>query len=192
MLRHQTAQFDKISSEVFFGCPSAPWNNPPAANYTAGLGGLREIRSGSTIRVFWAWSENPDTRPSPPPVSGRGDERSRRAANFLGVSDRADRCVRELFKVTFDKRIQLEVLFSGDVQGVGFRYTTRQVARKYPVEGYVKNLPDGRVQLVAEGNPPDVRDFVGDVERTMSDYVRQKQIDERPATGEFDGFGIRF
>ena len=41
--------------------------------------------------------------------------------------------------------------FSGHVQGVGFRYTTRSVASRFAVTGYVRNLPDGRVELVAEG-----------------------------------------
>ena len=44
-----------------------------------------------------------------------------------------------------------EVYFSGRVQGVGFRYTVRMVASRFAVTGFVKNLPDGRVQLVAEG-----------------------------------------
>lgn len=90
------------------------------------------------------------------------------------------------------ERIRWEVLFSGQVQGVGFRHTTRQVARSYPVEGFVKNLPDGRVQLVAEGDPRKVREFVRDVEQAMADYIGRKQVDEGEATGEFEGFGIRF
>ena len=99
---------------------------------------------------------------------------------------------REKTVVAGAERIRLEVRFSGQVQGVGFRYTTRQIAQSYAVTGFVKNLPDGRVQLVTEGEPPAVRDFVRAVEQTMSDYVQQKQVDEGAATDEFDGFGIRF
>ena len=46
--------------------------------------------------------------------------------------------------------IRRRVCFNGDVQGVGFRYTTCQIAKDYTVGGYVKNLLDGRVEIVAE------------------------------------------
>jgi acylphosphatase len=50
---------------------------------------------------------------------------------------------------------QVRVVYSGDVQGVGFRYTTRGLAHRLNVTGGVENLPDGTVRLVAEG-PEDV------------------------------------
>jgi acylphosphatase len=43
------------------------------------------------------------------------------------------------------------VFYSGLVQGVGFRYTTQRIAQQHAFAGFVRNLPDGRVQLVAEG-----------------------------------------
>ncbi|HOA73968.1 MAG TPA: acylphosphatase [Phycisphaerae bacterium] len=90
-----------------------------------------------------------------------------------------------------DDPIRLTVLFSGHVQGVGFRYTTRSVARGYAVTGYVRNLPDGRVELVAEGTPPEVRAFVEAVQREMAGYVREAKISEEPPTGQFPDFQIR-
>lgn len=83
------------------------------------------------------------------------------------------------------------VTFAGLVQGVGFRYTTHAVARRYAVTGFVENLPDGRVLLVAEGAPAAVRDFVAAVEHEMSTYIRQKQVETSAATGEFERFSVR-
>jgi len=88
-------------------------------------------------------------------------------------------------------QIRRKVLFSGDVQGVGFRYTTRSVAGGYDVTGYVRNLPDGRVEVVAEGSPEQVGSFLQAVEKAMSGYIRDRRDEESPARGEFAGFGVR-
>jgi len=85
-----------------------------------------------------------------------------------------------------------EVFYSGDVQGVGFRYTTRSLAGRFAVSGFVRNLPDGRVELVAEGAAGEVRRFLDAIRKTMRAYIRRAVEKEGPATGEFDGFEIRF
>lgn len=85
-----------------------------------------------------------------------------------------------------------QVHYSGRVQGVGFRYTTARIARRFPVVGFVKNLPDGRVQLVAEGPQDDVDRFLKDVAAAMSDYIQQTTSEELPASGKFTQFDIRF
>jgi len=81
--------------------------------------------------------------------------------------------------------------FTGHVQGVGFRYTTMQVAREYDVAGYVTNLLDGRVQIEAEGAEPEVKAFVAALEDRMHGYIRK--TDRRPARRPpgFRGFTIR-
>lgn len=86
---------------------------------------------------------------------------------------------------------RIEVFFSGHVQGVGFRYRTAEVARSFDVTGYVRNLADGRVELVAEGAAAELRRLVREVELAMSGYIRGKQMASYPATGEFAGFVIR-
>jgi len=85
----------------------------------------------------------------------------------------------------------MEALFSGAVQGVGFRYTTVSIARGYDVTGYVRNLYDGRVQLVAEGDPKEVRAFVNAVRREMGPHIRDVTENTQTATGEFVGFSVR-
>jgi len=82
--------------------------------------------------------------------------------------------------------------YGGTVQGGGFRFTTRRVADRRDVTGYVKNLPDGRVEVVAEGPSEEVEAFLADVRRAMSGYIHEAQIVEEPPTGAFDGFGVTF
>ena len=85
-----------------------------------------------------------------------------------------------------------EVYYSGRVQGVGFRYTVRWVAKRFAVTGFVKNLPDGRVHLVAEGRPEELRRFLDAVDAEMGHYVVHRQEQAGAATGRFQGFEIRF
>lgn len=84
-----------------------------------------------------------------------------------------------------------EANYAGNVQGVGFRYTVRQISQKYRVTGFVKNLSDGRVQLVAEGEPAEIDRFLGAVDAAMSENIREIATTTSPASGEFDHFGIR-
>ena len=82
-------------------------------------------------------------------------------------------------------------LFDGRVQGVGFRYTTKNIALQYDVHGYVRNLPDGRVELVVEGNDGQVQLLVNDLQQRMNGYIRHVEAHSAPATGEFGDFFIR-
>ncbi len=84
------------------------------------------------------------------------------------------------------------VYYAGRVQGVGFRYTTRQTAEGFDVSGFVKNLPDGRVQTVVEGEPDEVERFLDAVSTAMGGYIRDTQVQPGEATSEFDGFDVRF
>jgi len=81
--------------------------------------------------------------------------------------------------------------FSGHVQGVGFRYTVHHLARNHPVSGYVRNMPDGRVEMVAEGEPKDLDALFDAVSRQMEGFIRRVDTTEDGPTGEFTGFTIR-
>jgi len=86
--------------------------------------------------------------------------------------------------------VRRTVLFSGRVQGVGFRHTTRQIAEDFDIGGYVRNLSDGRVETVIEGHPDEVRRFLDVVKSEMSGYIRDVEEREGAATSEFSGFDI--
>jgi acylphosphatase len=82
------------------------------------------------------------------------------------------------------------VFFSGRVQGVGFRYAALQVAREYEVSGFVANLPDGRVQLEAEGRAGEVEAFVTALVEKMQGYVRKVERSTGQRAAQFEGFII--
>ncbi|MCC7087398.1 MAG: acylphosphatase [Pirellulales bacterium] len=81
--------------------------------------------------------------------------------------------------------------YSGRVQGVGFRYTAQRIATSFSVTGYVQNLSDGRVRLVAEGEPAELDDFLGKIAETMGDYIRNFETFASSSTGEFQGFRVQ-
>lgn len=82
-------------------------------------------------------------------------------------------------------------VFSGNVQGVGFRYTAMNIAERYDVVGYVRNMADGRVELVIEGSEGDRRGLIGEVRRQMGEFISEVEIVESAATGEFARFSVR-
>ena len=83
------------------------------------------------------------------------------------------------------------VFFSGHVQGVGFRYTTLQVAKEFEVTGFVRNLADGRVELQIEGGADEIDAFVRALDDRMHGYVRKTERMRARRDAEFTGFAIR-
>jgi acylphosphatase len=85
------------------------------------------------------------------------------------------------------------VIYRGRVQGVGFRYTAHRLAQDFEVAGFVRNLPDGTVELVVEGEPPEVAALLGAVARAMDRYIEQTTVQTLSPGGEpLVGFSIRF
>ncbi|HOM18861.1 MAG TPA: acylphosphatase [Thermoguttaceae bacterium] len=85
-----------------------------------------------------------------------------------------------------------EIYYEGHVQGVGFRYTTRRIAAQFAVTGYVRNLPDGRVQVVLEGLPEEMDRMLQAIQSVMGRHIGRITRKRTAATGEFQGFEIRF
>jgi acylphosphatase len=83
------------------------------------------------------------------------------------------------------------VYYAGHVQGVGFRYTTHSIARNHEVTGFVRNLSDGRVELVIEGDRPELDAFLAAIRDRLANHIRDERRDVGPATGEFGTFEIR-
>lgn len=84
------------------------------------------------------------------------------------------------------------VYFSGRVQGVGFRYTTRNIAGDYEITGFVRNLPDGRVELVIQGPETQIQAFLDELTGEMARYIIETTVQDQPCLDEFEGFEIRF
>ena len=85
--------------------------------------------------------------------------------------------------------LRYTVNFSGQVQGVGFRYATLAVAKQFKVSGSVGNLTDGRVLVVAEGDQVELDGFIRAIGDQMSGYISGHTVVRCTATGEF---GRRF
>ena len=82
--------------------------------------------------------------------------------------------------------------FSGRVQGVGFRYTVQALAKSFPsLRGYVRNLPDGRVELVAEGDEAEIARLLKRIEEKMKGFIKNRADDDSPPTQEFNDFSVR-
>ncbi len=85
----------------------------------------------------------------------------------------------------------MRVLYSGQVQGVGFRYSVRSVATGFDVTGTIRNVPDGTVELVAEGVSDELDAFRQAIrESGLDHFIRQEDVSWRGASGEFRGFEI--
>lgn len=88
---------------------------------------------------------------------------------------------------------RMQVVFSGRVQGVGFRYTVCRVAETFEVAGYVRNLTNGDVEVVAEGAEQELVDFLNGIRgASIGRYVTQEQVQWAPTTGKYNKFGISF
>jgi acylphosphatase len=84
------------------------------------------------------------------------------------------------------------VFYSGRVQGVGFRATVRQIACGYDVSGMVRNLPDGRVELIGEGSKAELQAFLeGIATSDLSSYITHRPETWTKAEGGLRGFAIR-
>ncbi len=84
------------------------------------------------------------------------------------------------------------VTYTGTVQGVGFRYTACRVASGFEVTGTVRNLPDGSVELVAQGDHEEIDRFCGAVAEAMGGLIRDARARTLEAGNEFEGFNVRF
>ncbi len=87
--------------------------------------------------------------------------------------------------------IHLTAYFSGRVQGVGFRYQTREIAKGFDVTGYVQNLSDGRVLLVAEAGEKELDSFLAEIEDKLSAYIRKTESSKTPELKGYTDFTIR-
>jgi acylphosphatase len=83
------------------------------------------------------------------------------------------------------------VFFEGRVQGVGFRFTCKQVARGYEVVGWVRNLPDGRVELQCSGDREEVEGFLeGIAESELKSHIKAVTVTDIPPLTGVRGFEI--
>ena len=89
-------------------------------------------------------------------------------------------------------RICRRTIYSGRVQGVGFRYSVKQIAAGFDVTGWVRNLPDGTVEMLATGAPAEVEAFVAAVATShLGGYIKEARCESCEPPAEGNGFEIR-
>lgn len=88
--------------------------------------------------------------------------------------------------------IRQHLIYHGRVQGVGFRYTTNRIARRYEVKGYVKNLPSGTVELIVTGDETEVSSFLEELEAHFASHVTEKETSLDHSAEQFSQFSVRY
>ncbi len=82
------------------------------------------------------------------------------------------------------------VIFRGNVQGVGFRYTARQTAQQYNVTGFVRNLPDGAVEMFIQGPTQEIDACLQDIQESFAGYIRDTQAEPAVYSPRYADFRI--
>jgi acylphosphatase len=81
-------------------------------------------------------------------------------------------------------------VYSGHVQGVGFRYSTHGLAQQHRVSGFVRNLRGGDVEVIAQGEAEEVDRFLAAIDERMTGYISSKNVQQQ-APGNYKDFTIR-
>lgn len=85
------------------------------------------------------------------------------------------------------------VYYSGRVQGVGFRYTAEGLALDLKLVGWVKNLPDGRVELLCEGPKPNIEELFSRIQKSiLGRHIKKADVFWEKPTNEFTDFTVEF
>ena len=89
-------------------------------------------------------------------------------------------------------RIAKHVTFKGRVQGVGFRFTALSVANQYKLSGYVRNLPNGTVEMLAQGNPENIDACIDDISANYPSNITEVNVEETSVDPDRKVFKITF
>ena len=82
------------------------------------------------------------------------------------------------------------IIFSGQVQGIGFRFTAHRIAGRHQLAGFVRNLPDGNVEMLVQGKPEDINRCIYEIKTSFAGCVRQTQIEDAPPNPKYTDFRI--
>jgi acylphosphatase len=84
------------------------------------------------------------------------------------------------------------IIFTGHVQGVGFRFTAHRMAVRHHLTGFVRNLSDGSVEMLAQGSADDIDECIRDIRDSLAGYVRETTIADVPPDPMCTDFKITF
>ncbi|MFQ6035123.1 MAG: acylphosphatase [Sedimentisphaerales bacterium] len=89
-------------------------------------------------------------------------------------------------------QVAKHIIFVGRVQGVGFRFTCHHIANRHQLTGFVRNLPDGSVEMLVQGWPEDIDNCIQDIKASFAGYIREAKINDIPVKPEYKDFRITF
>lgn len=98
----------------------------------------------------------------------------------------------EIRNTTFETMVAKQIIFIGRVQGVGFRFTAHRIANHHQLTGFVRNLHDSSVEMLAQGNAQDIEDCISDINQTFAGYIREAKITDLPPNPRYSDFKITF
>jgi len=84
------------------------------------------------------------------------------------------------------------IIFIGQVQGVGFRFTAFRIANSYKLTGFVRNAPEGTVEMRAQGSSDNIADCIRDIEDSFTGYIRETKTEEVTFNPQYTDFKITF
>ena len=87
---------------------------------------------------------------------------------------------------------RVHVFYGGRVQGVGFRYTAEAIAHRLGLTGWVKNLPDGRVEIVCEGPKEKIDTLLSEVQQGLARHIQKTDCVWEAPTNEYEDFRVEF
>jgi len=89
-------------------------------------------------------------------------------------------------------QIAKHIIFSGRVQGIGFRFTAFNIANRYELSGFVRNLPDGTVEMLVQGNPDGITNCIRDIQESFTGYITETKIEDTTPAPQYKTFKITF
>jgi acylphosphatase len=89
-------------------------------------------------------------------------------------------------------QVAKHIVFTGHVQGVGFRFTAHHIASGYRLTGFVRNLPDATVEMLAQGTPDDIDSCISQIQNSFAGYMRDSIIEDVPVDARYTEFRITF
>jgi len=85
-----------------------------------------------------------------------------------------------------------QIIFTGRVQGVGFRYTAQRAASRYDLTGFVRNCPDGSVEAFLQGTKPNIQACLDDLKDAFGGYFRDINTTDHPVNPQYHDFRITY
>ncbi len=89
-------------------------------------------------------------------------------------------------------QVAKHIVFTGRVQGVGFRFTSLRAANRYGLTGQVRNLPNGGVEMIAQGRSDDIDDCIREIQESLSGYITETEVEEIGFDSQYNDFKITF